>query len=449
LLRDVAANFSRKLSLSPEEKNYLVQKKKILMCVDPEWFPFEAIREGKHVGIAADVMRRFEKELNMPIELVPTESWDETLRYGQTRKCDIFSLASNTPTRAEYMDFTSPYVTLPIVMATTLEKPFTDEITSLKGKKLGAVKGYSITEQLKTTYPELTLIEVMTIKEGLSMVERGELYGYIDNLMVVSNYIQKEYTGQLKVSMRLEDNKVELAVGTRNDEPHLNAIFEKLVQNLDEMSMQEIYNRWVSTVEEVPWIDKKVIMWSIGFFLLVVAAFLWRQLIISRYNQKLLKLSITDKLTELYNRQKTDHRLIEEEAKVARYDDYHCALMMIDVDHFKKINDTLGHQAGDEVLIKLAGLLKNHFRQSDIIGRWGGEEFMVILPHTSLSEACHVAEQFRKEVENHSFEIAMPITVSIGVGELIRGEGIHEGVAAIDRALYRAKSEGRNRICSL
>lgn len=448
LFRTIVGKLSKTLELTPAEKQYLLEKQTIRMCVDPEWYPFEMIRNGKHIGIAADVMERFEKELGINIELVPTSTWDETLQFAKERKCDIFSLASSTPTRLEYMDFTSPYVSLPIVMATKMDKPFTDNLLELRGKRLSSVRGYSITEQLKASYPELTIIEVDSITDGLSGVESGEFYGYIDNLMVVSSYIQKHYTGQLKVSMRLEENKVELGVGTRNDEPLLNAIFEKTVHNLDEGTMQSIYNRWVTTVEEVAWLDKEMMLRIGGVALLVLSALLWRHYLISRYNRKLLKLSITDKLTGLYNRQKTDKRLMEEENKINRHSDYRCSVMMIDVDHFKRINDTLGHQAGDKVLIKLSKLMQTLFRQSDIIGRWGGEEFLVILPHTGLQEAVAAAEHFRVKVEAHDFEVLLNVTVSIGVGELEAGVSVHESIAKIDAALYEAKHEGRNRVCS-
>jgi polar amino acid transport system substrate-binding protein len=449
LFKNIVAKLSKTLDLTSAEKQYLLQKKKILMCVDPEWYPFEVIRNGKHIGIAADVMKRFEKELGVPIELVTTDTWDETLQRAQERECDILSLASSTPSRLEYMDFTSPYVTLPIVMATQMDKPFTDNLLELRGKKIASVRGYSITEQLKASYPELTIIEVDSITDGLSRVESGEFYGYIDNLMVISSYVQKHYTGQLKVSMRLEENKVELAVGTRNDEPLLNSIFEKLVQNLDESTMQTIYNRWVTTVEEVAWIDEEMILKIGGVATLVFIAFMWRHYIISRYNRKLLKLSITDKLTGLYNRQKTDKRLIEEEGKVNRYRDYHCSVIMIDVDYFKRINDTMGHQTGDKVLIELAELMLSLFRQSDIVGRWGGEEFLVILPHTTIDEAEAAAEHFRIKVEEYDFGVMLNVTVSIGVGALETGVSVHESIAKVDTALYMAKHEGRNRVCTM
>lgn len=446
MFEDIVAASKLGLALSAEEKEYLLGKKKITMCVDPDWYPFETIRDGKHIGIAADVMRRFEAKIGIPIEAIPVSSWTESLELAKARKCDIFSLASSTPGRLEYMNFTAPYVSLPIVLVTKTDQPFIEDIYSLKGKKMGAVKGYAITEKLKLNSPELEIVEVASITEGMKMVDRGELYGYIDNLMVVSSYIQKEYTGLLKVSSRLEE-KVDLGVGIRNDEPLLQDIFDKLVQSLDEQTMQVIYNRWVATVEETPWIsDEKV--WKL--FALIVAGmvlFAWRYRDLKRYNAVLLQLSITDKLTGLYNRQKTDEKLTQEKSALERHEDYHSSILLIDVDFFKNINDTYGHNMGDNVLKELADIFKSHIRLTDVAGRWGGEEFMVILPHTKLEEALIAAENLRGAVENFWFERALSVTISIGVGELKRHLSVHENTARIDRALYKAKALGRNQIC--
>ncbi len=445
LFNDIVASSQKSFPLSGSEKNYIAQKRVIKMCVDPEWYPFEAIKEGTHIGIAADVMKTFEQKLGVPIELVPTQSWDESLQRAKKRQCDILSLASPTPSRLKYLDFTTPYITLPIVMATTMDKPFIGDIATLKGQKIGVVKGYSITEKLKSLYPELQLVEVKTITEGLDKVQNGEIYGYIDNLMVVSSYIQKEYTGVLKVSLRLDD-KVELGVATRNDEPILQNIFQKLVSQMDEQSMQSIYNRWTSTIEQVAWIDKNKVFQALGILVLIISGFGWHTYQLRRYNKKLLELSITDKLTGLYNRQKTDQRLIEEHRKMERYPDYHCSIMLMDVDFFKHVNDTYGHQIGDRILQQLADLLRVTLRNTDIIGRWGGEEFMVILPHTTKNEALKAAENFRQRVEKFDFNLDFPVTVSIGVGEMNHQQSVHENITRIDTALYDAKNSGRNKI---
>lgn len=443
--QDIASSTKNSFQLTEAEKNYLLQKKKITMCVDPEWYPLEAIREGKHIGIASDIMKSFESKLGIPIELVPTSTWSESLMNAESRQCDILSMASKTSERERYLNFTSTYLALPYVMVTTMEKPFTESVTLLRGKKIGVVKGYEIVNRLKKLYPELTIVEVASISDGLKKVESGELYGYIDNLVVASSYIQKEYTGSLKVSLRLEE-KDELSVGARNDEPKLHDIFEKLVVHLDEATMQKSYNRWTSTIEQVAWLDRTVIGKIALVLFFVAAAFIWRYTLLKRYNTRLLELSTTDKLTGLYNRQKTDEKLLEEQHKVNRYRDYHCSIMLIDVDYFKTINDTLGHQEGDKVLRELAEVMNTSLRQTDMIGRWGGEEFMVILSHTSLPEAANVAEYLRHTVSEYPFTDLYPVSISIGVGEFKYSEEVHECIGRIDAALYLAKEQGRNTV---
>lgn len=248
MFKDVVASADG-TQMNTAQKQYLLHKKEIIMCVDPEWYPFEAIRKDSHIGIAADVMKTFEQQLAIPIKFLPVTTWNESVEHAKKRECDIFSLAASTPERLKYMNFTAPYITVPIVMATKMDKPFTEDITTLGKEKLGVVKGYAIAEQLKSLYPDLNLVEVASITDGLDGVESGELYGYIDNLMVVSSYIQKEHTGTLKVSSRLKE-KVYLSVGTRNDDPMLHDIFEKLVSGTNPVMMQKIYNRYATVLSE-------------------------------------------------------------------------------------------------------------------------------------------------------------------------------------------------------
>lgn len=446
LFRDIVKGANNTFQFTQDEKLYLLQKKKITMCVDPEWYPFEAIRDGKHIGMAADVMKTFQQQLGIPIELIQTYTWNQSLVYAKTHRCDILSLAAKTPDRLQYFHFTSSYLAAPLVMVTTMEKPFIEDIDALKGKKIGVVKGHATFNRLKRIYSSLDIVEVESAEDGLSKVESGQLYGYIDNLIVTSSYIQKEYTGSLKVSSRLKERD-ELSVAVRIDDPKLYDIFEKLVQSLDEGTRQSIYNRWTSTIEQVAWFDKNMI-WKVSLVLIItVFAFIWRYFVLKRYNVKLLELSITDKLTGLYNRQKTDEKLGEEQRKVDRYSEYICTIMIIDVDHFKSVNDRFGHQSGDSVLRLMAHIFTSTLRDTDVIGRWGGEEFMVILPNTSINQCAIVAENLRHTVEMYPFDLDQPITISIGIGKLKQNQSIHETIAYIDEALYEAKKSGRNQVC--
>ncbi len=162
----------------------------------------------------------------------------------------------------------------------------------------------------------------------------------------------------------------------------------------------------------------------------------------------------TDPLTGVLNRRYLDRRLNEEIATARRYD-LPLSVLMLDIDHFKHINDTHGHQAGDQVLVTLGKIVVGELRTADILARYGGEEFLVIAPHTPLPGAIIVAERVRKRIESHDFSLSgepggirrIGVTVSIGVASLGNGvDTVEKLVHAADGNLYRAKQEGRNRI---
>jgi len=119
---------------------------------------------------------------------------------------------------------------------------------------------------------------------------------------------------------------------------------------------------------------------------------------------------------------------------------------MVDVDRFKKVNDVLGHQAGDVVLRKIANILRSSVRACDVVGRYGGEEFLIVLPEVSLNKAVRIAERIRKKVEKSNLASNLRVTVSIGVAELKDSdESVNSLLKRADERLYLAKEKGRNR----
>ena len=164
-----------------------------------------------------------------------------------------------------------------------------------------------------------------------------------------------------------------------------------------------------------------------------------------RKNEELETLSVTDELTGLHNRRRLMESLTDEVRRSQRLKHTFCVLM-VDVDHFKKYNDTFGHLAGDGVLARVAALLREATREVDDVARYGGEEFLVMLPETGMTEALEIAERVRARVAAEVFP-GRRITVSIGVSEFpLYGNTPEEVIAAADEALYEAKREGRDRV---
>lgn len=162
--------------------------------------------------------------------------------------------------------------------------------------------------------------------------------------------------------------------------------------------------------------------------------------------EELAHVAATDGLTGLWNRRHFEDRLTAELERAGRYGQP-LSLLLFDIDHFKAINDTCGHQAGDAVLRELAAVVRARMRRSDAITRWGGEEFTVLIPNVPQSGAHEAAEKLRQAVEAHVFPNGLRVTVSIGVAQWAgRPEPADRWIARADHALYEAKRGGRNRV---
>jgi two-component system cell cycle response regulator len=166
---------------------------------------------------------------------------------------------------------------------------------------------------------------------------------------------------------------------------------------------------------------------------------------ILQQNVDLERLSMTDMLTGVLNRYGLQKRNSEVMNRATRFG-HPVALLMLDLDRFKQINDHYGHPVGDQVLKRFAEIIQANLRGSDIFGRWGGEEFLVIAPHLNLNDAEKMAEKLRYAIEAAEFDSGVHLTTSIGVSEYSPGEPVSELIKRADHALYAAKEAGRNRV---
>jgi diguanylate cyclase (GGDEF)-like protein/PAS domain S-box-containing protein len=158
--------------------------------------------------------------------------------------------------------------------------------------------------------------------------------------------------------------------------------------------------------------------------------------------------SLIDYLTQLYNKKYFDETLEKELYAAARYK-YHISLLILDIDHFKNVNDTFGHLAGDTVLKEFASVLLENTRKSDIVTRIGGEEFAIIVSNDTEESACAFARKLRQEIEKHLFEIIKNVTVSIGISSYKENDTAQTLFQRVDDAMYKAKHNGRNQVIRL
>lgn len=204
---------------------------------------------------------------------------------------------------------------------------------------------------------------------------------------------------------------------------------EKLMGILTQKELLRIvYNKWIDFIKEEGYRISKIN----------------EQLLFDAKN--LEKKASYDYLTNLYNRAKFDSFLSYEISKINRYDKEKLSILLLDIDYFKNVNDTFGHLVGDNVLQEIAQIMTVCLRQSDIVARWGGEEFIAMLPETTIDQAYYVAEKLRATIENHSFDVVSKITCSIGIAIYHNNNKKSELFKRADEALYRAKNSGRNQV---
>jgi diguanylate cyclase (GGDEF)-like protein len=465
------------LFLTHHERLYLENKKNITICVDPQWKPMEWIdEEGVYRGMGADYLHSFIKSIEYDpkkILLYKTKNWSQTIAAIKANKCDLLPMAGITKERKKFLNFTPSFYKAPYVIATKQDKTFIENIETKLDKEFAVVKHSAIIDDLRRLYPQIKIIEVQTIKEGLSLVESEQVYGFINITTAIVYMIQKEGFTDLKIAGKLPIG-FKIAIGVRQDEGRLYTIMSKAVKNLDKQKLIAIKNRWRSTIVEEKQ-DYTLVYQILFITVLLILAFLYRQIVLKRangllqekvdaktqelqnLNNKLENLVVKrtkqlehqayyDSLTQLPNRT-LFHKKLEEGVANAKHNVEMLALLFIDLDRFKQINDSLGHHVGDEVLILVTKRLQITISENAMLSRLGGDEFTLIVEHLKNPEEAQVIAQKIIDTLADPVEIndtKFYITPSIGISIYPKDGDGDNLLKNADAAMYKAKEEGRN-----
>ncbi len=430
----------------------------IKYCINPDGLPFEGLNEkSEHTGMSSDYYNLFEKALSAKFELIKTKNWNESISYIKEGKCDMLALGMETAERKKYLNFTSSYLEVPLVVATRINVPFINQILDLEGEKIGIIKGDAFVKILRQKYPSLDIIEVEDINEGLDKVKDGQLFAFIDTLASIGYEFQQKYFGELKIAGKISEN-LKLSIAVVKEDKILLNILQKTVNSMTNEVHRKIFTKWIPIKYEKT-IDYRLV-WKItlGAIFLILLVVYWNMKIIEtnkllkqakkdieKKNKELEKLATTDKLTNIFNRRKLDELLQTEINRSKRFN-HIFGVAILDIDHFKKTNDTFGHQAGDKVLVEISKILKTHIRKTDFVGRFGGEEFVIICPESDKQGTYNLIENIRLAISNHNFQEVGNITASFGIAMLKKEDTINSLLKRADKTLYKAKSSGRNKV---
>ena len=406
-------------------------------------FNFSTEADPRLQGIAADFWNLIVERTGMKTSFLPSSTWAEVDNAIKTKSADVTLGTSISTNQEPYALFSKPYASFPNVIVTNKTIDFLPGLESLEGKRVAVGEGYSIASTIAEHYPKIIIVGVEDTREGLKLLSSGRVDAVVDILPVVAYLINADHYLDLKISGTTEFN-FDARMMLRNDYPELKSIIDKGIDGISIAERQKIFNRYIAITYEnhvnYSWVYRIA-----ALALVIVFIFVYRQSVMGKYQKKLLKLATTDPLTGLYNRIKLDEKLAECH-QVCERTDRSFAVMMIDLDNFKRINDTYGHLIGDKTLITIATILRDNVRDMDIIGRWGGEEFMIVCPETNIDGAEQMAMKIKELMNTYDFPYIHAMTCSFGISECRKGDRIENVVGRADSALYRAKEEGKNQI---
>ncbi len=464
--------------LTPMEKQWIGEHKRIKACVERDWAPFSYVStQGKVVGLSKDYTDAITDSIGLEIEYIPYNHWEDILTDTKLGKCDLLNGLYYTKDRAEYIDYTAPYLHMKEYFFTREDDEVVSSMLEIQNKKLSLalVKGYAVTEWVKKHYPTIKVNEKETIVECLYSISTGESDVFIGDSPSTRYNMEENFISGIRMPGINKDRRPrELRMGVKKEYSILANILSKSIEQLSEDKQKIIKEKWMSEIQEkTNWKLIGSIFSIIIFIGMVIILFnirlrakvqekteelnqLNRELEskvkertkeLSYLNDKLSLAANTDPMTGIYNR-RYFFDISKKILAVSQRKGISICIAMLDIDNFKDINDTYGHDVGDIVIKKSVSIIQKELREDDTLIRFGGEEFIIMMIDTTLDSTYNLCESIRKNLENsYLIDKDKKITISIGISEFQPNDkNIDTIVKRADNALYQAKRTGRNRV---
>ena len=287
------------LGLTSAEKAWIVEHPEIRLAVDIDWAPFEFVDgKKKYRGMAAEYIRLVEKRLGIRLKIDKVRPWQEMVEAVKNRDLDAFSLVVRTPQRDEFVNFTKPYISVPMVIVTLEDEPFVDGIEALRKRTVAVVESYASHDLLARNHPHLKLHLTKNVRRGLEAVSNGQAYAFVGNLAVAGQVIRETGISNLKISGQTP-YRFDLSMAVRKDWPEFVPILQKALDSVSPEERDQIYSRWIH-LEFPEGVDYRIVLAVLGVGLLIVSIILF-------WNRKLRR--------EIEHRHKAEAHLRESEER--------------------------------------------------------------------------------------------------------------------------------------
>ncbi len=451
------SSFRQQVPLSAPAQEWLKSHHSIRVGVMANWPPMEFVdQDGAVKGVTQDILTKLNQRLGIELTAVPYTDWQELVQDFLEGKLDMVANMADTTERKAQANFSLNF--WPAQWA-VLSLGHTAQIASMRelnGSTVAIEKDYDINLLLQQQFPEINIVPTSHYDESLELLQQGRVNFAIDTLMVTGGTLRKPEYSNLRMHLPADMPVTPSLFAVRKDYPLLLQIIDQGLRTLSDADRTEIRNRWFLLDFDPDLAQDRVytlVLQVVGAGLLLFAlVFFWnmslrREVGLRReMEQKMRFMATHDDLTQLANRALLQERLEQAVLQHARHQEK-LALLFIDLDGFKAVNDNCGHHVGDELLTRVAALLKYCVRKSDTVARFGGDEFVILL--TGLldrDDAAIVAEKIL-------LQLAEPLPLSVCQAKVGASIGIalypddgtdgNSLLKAADGLMYLAKQGGK------
>lgn len=425
--------------LNENDLNYL-NTNQFTLLTQADHIPFSFKNLNELIGIEIDFWKLISDKLSKPFNI------EEVL------KDNILNIFSNSikvkfvySFKKESSDkniLSNPIAKVPLALATKNGVHYISDLNSVEHIKIGVLKDLEIFESLKRDYPNVNFIEINTIDDGIYRLKNNLLFGLIDNLYTLSHQIEQFQIDELKINTTLK-YKINIYLEVKKQNEQFIKIVNKIIDSLSEKEKSSIFNNYQLILYhnniDIYYILKFVIPLIILLSVFIFLNYRLRNEIKKREETeiKLSNLANNDSLTGIYNRRKIEE-LCEAELKRSERYSNELSVIFFDVNDFKIINDKLGHHKGDEVLIKIASVISQNIRTTDYFGRWGGDEFLIVLPQTNLYKTEHLVKILENILTTINFDLKMDrkISCSFGLSQYEKNDTLDSFLKRADESMY-------------
>jgi diguanylate cyclase (GGDEF)-like protein len=436
----------KEIELTQEEIKWIDEHPRIRLGIDPEFAPFEFMAAEEYQGMASDYVRLLNQRLNLNMQVTKGLSWKEVIKTSKQGSIDVLPAVDKTDARLKYLTYTQPYLNFHRVIVTQ------DKSSFIMG--LDDIKNLKVATQAKTSHHHYLLkntdikpITFDTLEQSLLAVSGGDVDAFVGNVASATYWIRKLNLNNLRVAASVSDETQTLHFAVREDWPILVNILQKGLDSINEIQQKEITNKWLALSNPVMTDYTLVIQVVIISSIIIILILLWNYSLkrnIKKHMDILDHYSYHDQLTDLPNRFLMLDRFSQ---IISNQSGSMIAMLSVNIDDFKHINDTLGHKIGDRVLKNIASRLSNSIQAGSILGRLGGDQFLIILPHIqdeadAAISSKRILDNFDQpvKIDDHSLSISVRIGISLYPQDSKSPEVLLKNA---DSATHFSKTEGK------